>query len=96
VIITKVHNPVEFSEVDKDFRHQAPAPEQIYTIFIDAYSKPGDTICDGFAGSGTIGVGLSIGRNVIAYEIDKESYKFCKDRFEYYMSKNNIELPMAA
>jgi DNA modification methylase len=96
VIITNVHNPVEFSEVDKDFRHQAPAPEQIYTIFIDAYSKPGDTICDGFAGSGTIGVGLSIGRNVIAYEIDKESYKFCKDRFEYYMSKNNIELPMAA
>ena len=96
VIITNVHNPVEFSEVDKDFRHQAPAPEQIYTIFIDAYSKPGDTICDGFAGSGTIGVGLSMGRNVIAYEIDKESYKFCKDRFEYYMSKNNIELPMAA
>jgi DNA modification methylase len=96
VIITNVHNPVEFSEVDKDFRHQAPAPEQIYTIFIDAYSKPGDTICDGFAGSGTIGVGLSMGRNVIAYEIDKESYKFCKDRFEYYMAKNNIELPMAA
>lgn len=96
VIITNVHNPVEFSEVDKDFRHQAPAPVQIYSVFIDAYSKPGDIICDGFAGSGTIGVGLSMGRNVIAYEIDKESYKFCKDRFEYYMSKNNIELPMAA
>jgi DNA modification methylase len=96
VIITNVHNPVEFSEVDKDFRHQAPAPEQIYTIFIDAYSKPGDTICDGFAGSGTIGVGLSMGRNVIAYEVDKKSYKFCIDRFENYMSKNNIELQIAA
>lgn len=96
VIITNVHSPVEFSEVDKNFRHQAPAPEQIYSTFIEAYSKPNDIICDGFAGSGTIGVGLSMGRNVIAYEIDKESYKFCKDRFEYFMSKNNIELPVAA
>jgi DNA modification methylase len=96
VIVTNVHNPAEFNEVDKEFRHQAPAPEQIYTIFIDAYSKPGDTICDGFAGSGTIGVGLSMGRNVIAYEVDKKSYKFCIDRFENYMSKNNIELQIAA
>lgn len=96
VIVTNVHNPAEFNEVDKEFRHQAPAPEQIYTIFIDAYSKPGDTICDGFAGSGTIGVGLSMGRNVIAYEVDKKSYKFCKDRFENYISKNYIELQIAA
>lgn len=96
IIITNVHNPVEFSDVDRNFRHQAPAPEQIYSIFIEAYSKPNDIICDGFAGSGTIGVGLSMGRNVIAYEIDKESYKFCNDRFQYYMSKNNIELSRAA
>ena len=96
VITTNAHNPVEFSEVDKDFRHQAPAPEDIYKIFIEAYSKPNDTICDGFAGSGTIGVGLSMGRNVVAYEIDKESYSFCKDRFENYMSKNQPELQIAA
>lgn len=96
VITTSVHNPVEFSEVDKEFRHQAPAPEDIYKIFIEAYSKPNDTICDGFAGSGTIGVGLSMGRNVVAYEIDKESYSFCKDRFEKYMSKNQSEIQLAA
>ena len=96
VITTNVHNPVEFSEVDKEFRHQAPAPEDIYKIFIEAYSKPNDTICDGFAGSGTIGVGLSMGRNVVAYEIDKESYSFCKDRFDTYMSKNQSEIQIAA
>ncbi|MCX8482070.1 MAG: DNA methyltransferase, partial [Crocinitomicaceae bacterium] len=44
VITTSVHNPVEFGEIDKEFRHQAPAPEQIYKTFIEAYSKPNDTI----------------------------------------------------
>lgn len=96
VITTNVHNPAEFQNVDKDFRHQAPTPEIIYKTFIDAYSKPNDTIADGFAGSGTIGLGLSMRRNVVGYEVDKKSYSFCKDRFENYMNYQEEELQQAA
>jgi DNA modification methylase len=96
VITTNVHNPVEFQNVDKDFRHQAPAPEVIYRTFIEAYSKPYDTIADGFMGSGTIGVGLSMGRSVVGYEVDKVSYSFCKKRFENYLSNQEADLQLAA
>jgi DNA modification methylase len=68
--------------VDNDFQHDAPCPEKIYEYFIKAYSKPGDIICDGFVGSGTIGIGLSMGRNVIGYDVDPVSIKFAKKRFD--------------
>ena len=96
VITTNVHNPVEFQNVDENFRHQAPAPEVIYRTFIEAYSKPFDTIADGFMGSGTIGVGLSMGRSVVGYEVDKVSYSFCKERFENYLSNQEADLQLAA
>ena len=79
---TSVHQTSELKVVDNNFQHDAPCPEKIYEYFIQAYSKPGDTICDGFVGSGTIGVGLSMGRNVIGFDVDPVSIKFAKKRFD--------------
>jgi DNA modification methylase len=75
--------------VDNDFSHDAPCPEKIYKFFIDAYSKIGDTIADGFAGSGTIGIGLSMGRNVIGYDVDPVSIKFAKKRFDKILNEKD-------
>ncbi len=82
VFRTSTHQNSELKVVDSDFTHDAPCPEEIYECFIKAYSKPGDTICDGFVGTGTIAVGLSMGRNVIGFDVDPVSIKFAKKRFD--------------
>jgi len=37
---------------------------------------------DNFVGSGTIGEGLAIGRNVIGYDLSPANIEFCRQRFE--------------
>ena len=89
VFTTSTHQTSELRVVDNDFTHDAPCPEKIYKYFIEAYSKPGDTICDGFVGSGTIGVGLSMGRNVIGFDVDPVSIKFAKKRFDKILEEKD-------
>ena len=89
VFTTSTHQTSELKVVDNDFTHDAPCPEKIYKFFIDAYSKIGDTIADGFAGSGTIGIGLSMGRNVIGYDVDPVSKKKKKKRFDKILKEKD-------
>ena len=85
VIRTSVFNTKEYKLIDPNYHHEAPASEQIYRIFIHAYSQKGDTICDIFAGTGPIGLGLMMGRSVVAVDIDPKNIEFCKKRFENYL-----------
>ena len=87
MIQTATYNQSEREAVDKDFQHDAPCREDIYTPFIQAYSSVGDTILDGFVGTGTVGVGLSMGRNVIGFDVDHESIEFSEKRFEKILSE---------
>lgn len=89
VITTPTHNSKVFKAIDPNFQHDAPAPEELYKIFIEAYSRPGDTILDSFLGSGTIGVGLTMGRKVIGYDVDPLSIEFSQKRFEWYLKQGN-------
>lgn len=82
VFSTSVFNNKELKSVDKDFQHDAPCPTSIYKDFIKAYSRPNDLIVDGFAGTGTVSIGLTLGRPVVAYEIDPISVEFCQKRFD--------------
>lgn len=82
VFSTSVYNNKELKFFDKDFHHDAPCPKSIYTDFIKAYSRPNDLIVDGFVGSGTISIGLTLGRNVIGFDVDPKSIEFCQKRFE--------------
>ena len=100
VIQTSTYNPIEREGVDNDFQHDAPCREDIYAPFIEAYSRVGDTILDGFVGTGTVCVGLTMGRNVIGFDVDHESVEFCKKRFDKILSERNGDnenhLPNAA
>ena len=96
VITTSVFNKKEHKVIDKEFTHDAPAPEQIYETFIKAYSMPGDTVVDNFVGSGTVGVGLKLGRNVIGYDIDPASIDFCQKRFKVILGEDVETLSIAA
>ena len=84
VFTTAVQNPKELRVVRNDFQHDAPCREDIYAPFIEAYSKRGDTVLDCFVGSGTVGIALTMGRNVIGYDIDHESIEFCEERFKHF------------
>jgi DNA modification methylase len=89
LIITPSYNSKELREIDPDFRHDAPCSPEIYKIFIEAYSKIGDTILDGFVGAGTVGVGLKMGRKVIGYDVDPLSIEFSQKRFEKYIQDSD-------
>jgi DNA modification methylase len=97
VIRTSGFDPRELNEIDSNFYHDAPTPTKIYELFIEAYSNPGDYIADFFVGTGTIGVGLKMGRKVIGFDVDPLSIAFSQKRFEWYLNQieNNL-LPIAA
>jgi|LauGreDrversion4_2_1035121.scaffolds.fasta_scaffold100993_1 DNA modification methylase len=99
VFLTSVFNNKELKSVDENFQHDAPCPTSIYTDFIKAYSRPNDLIVDGFVGSGTVSIGLTLGRNVIGFDLDPKSIEFCQKRFEESLQKREqekIELSIAA
>ncbi|MDB9881999.1 DNA methyltransferase [Bacteroidia bacterium] len=96
VFTTPVSNPRDLKEIDPTFQHDAPCRVDIYKDFIAAYSNIEDTIIDNFVGSGTIGIGLTMGRKVIGYDIDPESIAFCEKRFNKYLGEQNSELKDAA
>lgn len=87
LIITRTHDSSIFKEIDPLFAHDAPCPPQVYEILIEAYSKSGDTVLDGFVGSGTVGVGLKMGRKVIGYDTDPLNIEFCQKRFEWFLQQ---------
>jgi DNA modification methylase len=91
VIITPAFNPSELRKIDPDFRHDAPCHPLVYKILTEAYSKPGDTILDGFVGAGTVGVALSMGRNVVGFDVDPLSIVFAQKRFERFLCQTSGE-----
>ena len=87
LFITSTAQRSEYKKYDPLFKHPAPAPISIYESFIKSYSLPGDTILDNFVGSGTIGEGLAIGRNVIGYDLNPANIEFCRQRFEAILNE---------
>jgi DNA modification methylase len=61
--------------------HFATFPEEIPKLCILAGSKPGDTVLDPFAGSGTVGqVALELGRRAILIELNPAYVELEHDR----------------
>ncbi len=85
VISTNVSSQEELRIIDSAFQHDAPAHSSIYELFIEAYSNHDDYIADFFVGSGTIGLGLKMGRKVIGFDVDPLSIDFSRKRFELYL-----------
>lgn len=65
----------------KSIGHPAPFPEELPKRLIRLYSFVGDTVLDPFLGSGTTAVtAVTLGRNAIGYEINKDYIKIAKER----------------
>jgi DNA modification methylase len=61
--------------------HFATFPEEIPKLCILAGSKPGDTVLDPFAGSGTVGqVALEFGRRAVLIELNPAYIELAEDR----------------
>ncbi len=91
-IETPVFNHGEHKDIDSDYNHQAPQNETIPLLFILHLTKPGMTVCDPFAGSGTTGaVAMRLGRRFIGFDLDPENIDFMKKRFEKLFDENNRE-----
>ncbi len=83
VLTTSVFQKSEYSKIDDDFYHQAPTSVDIYSVFVEAYSNPGDTIGDMFVGTGSgLVSALERGRSGLGWDVDIESIEFCTDRLD--------------
>ncbi len=83
VLTTSVFQKSEYSKIDEDFYHQAPTSVDIYSVFVEAYSNPGDTIGDMFVGTGSgLVSALERGRSGLGWDVDIESIEFCTDRLD--------------
>jgi DNA modification methylase len=81
VLTTSVFQKSEYSKIDDDFYHQAPTSVDIYSVFVEAYSNPGETIGDMFVGTGSgLVSALERGRSGLGWDVDIESIEFCTDR----------------
>lgn len=62
-------------------KHPTQKPERLVSRLVEIFSKPGDTILDPFAGSGTLAeVADALGRNSINIERDREYFRILKKR----------------
>ena len=64
------------------FSHPAKMSLPLQLWIIENYTKPGDTLLDPMAGSGTILVACSLGRNVIAVELEAKFIEIMKGNWE--------------
>jgi DNA modification methylase len=62
-------------------RHDAAFPKKLVAALIEAYSQPGQVVCDPYAGSGTtLIVAMEHGRQTYGAEINPEHYERAIDR----------------
>lgn len=64
------------------FRHPAKMHLSLCLWLIDRYTKPGDLILDPMAGSGTLLVACSLGRNVILLELEDRFVRMCERNWQ--------------
>lgn len=75
------------------------APKGIYNEIITNYSKPGDVVCDLFAGAGTVClVAMELGRRFIYNDVSEDRLPMAKkridDAYKVLMAKESFALDM--
>lgn len=67
--------------LDRPTLYPTQKPVALFEWLIKTYSNPGDTVFDGYAGSGTTGVAArNTGRHAILCEIDTKAYNILHNR----------------
>jgi DNA modification methylase len=63
--------------------HNAPFPLQLASAVIQAWSRPGELVCDPFAGSGTTALAArALGRGFVGAEIIEKYYELACERLQ--------------
>lgn len=63
--------------------HNAPFPLALATAVIEAWSKPGDTVCDPYTGSGTTAVAArECGRRFVGAEIEVKYWRLATENLQ--------------
>jgi DNA modification methylase len=63
--------------------HNSPFPLDLAKAVIQAWSKPGDLVCDPYTGSGTTGIAaLELGRRFVGAELLPRYYHHARERIE--------------
>ena len=63
--------------------HPTQKPIDLLRQIIEYYTRPGDTVCDPYMGSGTTGIAaVQAGRNFIGIEIDPDYFEIARQRIE--------------
>lgn len=76
-------NGALFGKTDRAVVHPTQKPVDLFRYLILTYSNEGETVFDGFSGSGTAAVAcLEEGRNFIGSELNEEYYKGAISRIE--------------
>lgn len=71
------------------YGHVAPFPETLVSRIIEASTRPGDTVIDPFAGSGTVAaVAKKLGRNSVSIEINPDYAAIIRGRLT---GEDNLE-----
>ena len=72
-------------------KHPCEKPQQMLRHIIEASSKPGATVLDSFAGTGSTGMAcVDTGRNFIGIELDPEYAEIARARIEHETTKAEL------
>jgi site-specific DNA-methyltransferase (adenine-specific) len=72
--------------------HPTQKPVRLLERLLSLVTKEGDTVLDGFAGSGSTAVAcINSNRKFICYEIDDEYYSLAKNRIETALTEKNTK-----
>jgi len=73
--------------------HPSPKPIEYMRKLVDKITNPGDTVFDGFMGSGTTGVAaVQLGRNFIGCEIDPIYFAIAEKRIKQAQLQMRMEI----
>lgn len=85
----------QFPQIRVDGGHPTQKPIDLMRYLIRTYSNPGDTVFDGYSGSGTVADACMMeGRNCIASELNKEYYDYSIKRLAERSMKPELFTPM--
>jgi len=81
-----IPNTITYSGgLGKDKIHPTQKPEEVLKYLVALCSRPGDTVLDTFAGSGSTGIAAdALDRNAILIERDTKMFAKMDQRFEFY------------
>lgn len=86
-----VSDIVRISNSKNNKIHPTQKPTALYRWLLKNFAKPGDKILDTHLGSGSSRIACyEAGHDFVGYEISKDYYDSCEDRFQKYLSQGTL------